>query len=197
MWVYNVQCLLRLSESWGFTSTDFFEVAIILYGFTCMVILLLCLSPLYCISMQSAEIKEVQAWIGVVSVAYIYRRVCTILKTTFITFKSPLWIDHLLSYVIQVIPREKIEANSLILELWGEKEMYIYYKINVKFMKYVTNSSPASKSKESTVQSQDNVANSKFAAFKSFVWGQVGHITCTHRGKKSSCTLYISFHTCP
>ncbi len=39
------------------------------------------------------------------------RVVCTILKTTFITFKSPLWVDHLLRYVIQVIPRRKYRGQ--------------------------------------------------------------------------------------
>lgn len=83
-----------------------------------MVFLFLYPAPLNCISMHPTEGRQAETWVWVVMLlADIYRRICTILNTTFITFKSPLWIDHLLGHVIQVVPKRKIESSTVFVGL--------------------------------------------------------------------------------
>lgn len=60
----------------------------------------------YFISVDLSDDRQAQSWMrATMLLADIYKTVCAIItKTTVITFKSPLWVDHLLRYIIQVIP---------------------------------------------------------------------------------------------
>lgn len=60
----------------------------------------------YFISVDLSDDRQAQSWMrATMLLADICKTVCAIItKTTVITFKSPLWVDHLLRYIIQVIP---------------------------------------------------------------------------------------------
>lgn len=58
---------------------------------------------------------------------------------------------------------------------------YLWYVI---ISKKVTNASPASKGKETTVQSQHDIVHPHFAALKRLFQRQVRHIACTQKEEK-------------
>lgn len=63
----------------------------------------------------------------------------------------------------------------------NESFFYFWYVI---ISKKVTNASPASKGKKTTVQSQHDIVHPHLAAFKRLFQCQVRHIACTHRERK-------------
>lgn len=67
-------------------------------------------------------------------IAWIKHLLGTILKTTIIIFKSPLWIDHLLSHVVQVIPTRKYRTQHYFRDWLEIVIMYCVFQNNSKYL---------------------------------------------------------------